>query len=255
MLPIELKTLVKDSVALLGSVVHRELGDLAYRRIESIRFEMTKLRAMSPKQAHEKLAETLKRFQKLTPKERFDITHAFTLMLEVMNSCENAYRTYRLKTRKPVKLKKTEAIIYVLTAHPTEARSPVNVAVFHELQLALTDVLHSDFEGHRERILNLLEIAWRLLTARARKPSVEDEAEHLYSVLLREENLSVLLTASRDLGPIYIRSWVGGDRKWRRYSLAEVSISWRAIVLSGRGKIQGLPFQRRKLSSSFLSLE
>lgn len=212
-LPYELRTLVRRAVALLGQVIRRELGDKAYQRIEHIRRTMAASRGRPSDAVQAALMATLKLLRDLTTEERFYIAHSFALMLELMNACENAYRTYRLGQRPRARpARRPKAIIYVLTAHPTEARSPVNIAVFHEIQRALIDALVGGFEAEEERLRHLLEVAWRLLTARRRKPRVEDEAEHIYSILLRDETLRTLLTAARDLAPIYIRTWVGGDK-------------------------------------------
>src|SRR5262249_25768876 len=101
---------------------------------------MAALRGRPADAVHAALMATLKLLRGLTTEERFYIAHSFALMLELMNACENAYRTYRLRQRPRVRpARRPKAIIYVLTAHPTEARSPVNIAVFHEIQSALID--------------------------------------------------------------------------------------------------------------------
>ena len=76
--------------------------------------------------------------RKLKPRQRLEIALSFALMLELMNACENAYRTWRLRSSPRFKLaRRPRAIIYVLTAHPTESRSPETIALFHEIQRAL----------------------------------------------------------------------------------------------------------------------
>ncbi|MBI3558290.1 MAG: phosphoenolpyruvate carboxylase [Deltaproteobacteria bacterium] len=212
-LPTQLRALVKQAVALLGDVIRDELGVPAYRRIEFLRREMAKTRGRSARVAHDKLHRAYDGLRALNPKQRLEIAHSFGLMLEVMNACENAYRTYRLAQKPPEKFKsRPDAIIYVLTAHPSEARSPDNILVFHAIQESLQAALAAGFDGERERLRHLLEIVWRLSVARRMKPSVSDEAEHLYSILLRPETLSTLLNASREIAPFYVRTWVGGDK-------------------------------------------
>ncbi len=212
-LPTELRSLVKQAVALLGDVIRDELGKPAFRRIETIRRDMAATRSGSAKAEHAKLRSTLAGLRRLNRRQRLEIAHSFGLMLEVMNACENAYRTYRLAQKSPLKLKtQPDAIIYVLTAHPTEARSPDNIMVFHAIQEVLRAALATGFDRERERLRHLLEIVWRLSVARNSQPSVADEAEHIYSILLRPETLSVLLDASREIAPFYARTWVGGDK-------------------------------------------
>ena len=43
-LPVELRALVRRSVALLGEVIRRELGAAGYARVEKIRREMAEIR-------------------------------------------------------------------------------------------------------------------------------------------------------------------------------------------------------------------
>lgn len=235
-LPPELRALVRQTVASLGEVIRRELGSVAYKRIECIRRDMASLREARPQAAHDTLMKTLTSLKKLSAQDRFYIAHSFGLMLEVMNACENAYRTYRLRERPKTKISHgPKAIVYVLTAHPTEARSPETIAVFHQLQGVLIEALETRFDEQASKIRHLLEIAWRLMAARRSKPSVEDEAEHVYSIVLRDETLIQLLESGTDIAPVYIRTWVGGDKDGHpgvdeKVMIASMSLSRRRIV-------------------------
>ena len=90
---------------------------------------------------------------------------------------------------------------YVLTAHPTEARSPENIAIFHQIQCVLIEVLEENPENSKPiwsqqkqtDMKHLLEIAWRTWIVRHRSPKVKDEAEHIYSMLFRGEVFAELL--------------------------------------------------------------
>jgi len=174
-------------------------------------------------------------------------------MLELMNACEAAYRSYRLRRRPPASgfTTESEGIIFVLTAHPTEARSPDNIALFHRIQQTLLawleeggisrDVGRDRLPDHprgtrEEELLHLLELAWRMPIARGRKPDVEDEAEHLYSILLRQENLESLLQANRRIARVLVRTWVGGDKDGNPF-------------VDAHRMIQSLTLARRRLVS------
>jgi len=222
-LPESLRALVKTSVAVLGEVIERELGRKAYLRIEAIRKRMASVRTASTPKTTRQLQAVYRDLKKLKPQERIDIAIAYTLMLELMNACENAYRTFRLRDRHehPVLHEKNAPLLsnpevtpitYVLTAHPTESRSSRNIAIFYEIQKLLVRTLERGGALDRAELKSLLEIAWRVPIMRSRKPSVEDEAEHLYSVALRDENLETILRVSRQDTPVYLRSWVGGDK-------------------------------------------
>jgi phosphoenolpyruvate carboxylase len=215
----ELRNLVKWSVALLGEIIEDELGKKAYQHIEQTRRRMAKIRKSSNAVVAAELNKTYQELKKLKPEDRLSFARSYTLMLELMNACENAFRTHRLQMRtanteiqKAVSRPCPEAILFVLTAHPTEARSPENISIFHEIQKELANALHSGIPRSQEKMRSLLLLAWHLPIVRHRKPKVQDEAEHIYSILLRDSNLSLLLDLSRSLTPIYIRSWVGGDK-------------------------------------------
>jgi phosphoenolpyruvate carboxylase len=212
-LPAGLRRLVSRAVAVLGEVVRRAEGDAVYWRIERLRRDMAGLREAPDEAAESSLARHLRRFRAMPRRERFAFAHAYSLMLELMNACENAYRTYRLRRRMaspPARGRR--AVVYVLTAHPTEARSPRSIALFHAIQGALVHALEEGFDRHEQALRHLLALAWHVTSARRRRPRVEDEAEHLYSIVLRDETLGALLDASRDLVPVYVRTWVGGDK-------------------------------------------
>jgi phosphoenolpyruvate carboxylase len=211
-----LKSLVDQAVTLLGEVLKAETGPAAFARIEGLRQKMAGLRSVGEEKQDSILAKELMALENLSPKERQDCARAFTLMLELMNACENAYRNYSIQEHAmPAPKEKPDAVIYVLTAHPTEARSPANIWVFHSIQNCLADFFKNDFEFSPQakgELRHLLALAWRITVVRTRKPRVQDEAEHIFSTLLREETLRPLLQASRSLAPVFVRSWVGGDK-------------------------------------------
>lgn len=212
-LSVELRSLVKWSVSILGDVIQDRLGAKAYRRIEDIRARMTQLRQASEKKVNRELESVYHLLQQLSAKDQLEIARAFTLMLELMNTCENAYRTHRLRLHSKLRVyPKNTRIIYVLTAHPTEARSPDNIFIFHEIQKELIEAIRNGQTRSSERLRSLIDLAWQTSIVRDRKPRVQDEAEHIYSILLRDSNLSLLLDLSRETIPVAIRSWVGGDK-------------------------------------------
>ena len=221
-LSIELRSLVNESVTLLGEVIQRELGSKAFAQIESIRQQMTRLRESSESESFRQLQKMTDTFKRKSAKQRYEIAHAFTLMIEVMNVSENAYRSYRLSAQPKPVLKNPipDSITYVLTAHPTEARSPQNVAIFHQIQNLLTQILESTTAGKKVRfsmhqkndVRHLLEIAWRTPVVRQRSPKVKDEAETIYNHVFRDDVLLSLMAANDRQIPFRLHSWVGGDK-------------------------------------------
>ena len=208
----QLRRLVSQSVALLGETIRENLGNAAFARIEATRREMAAIRNASDNRAARVLTEQLRMLKKLSKQERAEFARAYTMMLELMNACENAYRSHRLKASysAPATDSRPDSIIYVLTAHPTEARSPESIWVFHQIQQVLTEALGSAglSDDLKKSLTHWLEVAWRTPLVRQRKPRVHDEAEHVYSTLLRDESLRPLLAAARECAPVYVRSWV-----------------------------------------------
>jgi phosphoenolpyruvate carboxylase len=206
-LPPELRELVQESGAILGAVIKREAGSAAFRAIENIRSGMAGLRDQEPEAVSQRLREELEALRKLTSPNRHTVAKAFTLFLELMNSCENAYRSLRLRERRPPPEQRQEALVYVLTAHPTEARAPENIAIFQGVQKVLLRGLEGG--SWKEELRHQLELAWHAYPTRQRAPNVRDEAHHIYGTSLRPEILSLL---TRETAPFYLRTWVGGDK-------------------------------------------
>jgi phosphoenolpyruvate carboxylase len=213
-LPSELKEMVSKSVAVLGHVIQRELGKKGYQQIEAVRREMVKMRGLSSQRATQCLQDLLERLRKLNFREQLDLARSFTLMLELMNANENAFLSVRIRNRPRVDQKSSvKALIYVLTAHPTEARSPQNIQVFHQIQEVLFRGFNSEFASIEGELFHLLQMAWRVSIVRKAPPTVADEANHIYTTVLREEILQVLLRfGQKNNPPVYLRSWVGGDK-------------------------------------------
>jgi phosphoenolpyruvate carboxylase len=213
----ELRHMVSASGALLGAIIRRERGEKEYQIIESTRREMASLRGLSTDQAYRRLVQRFEILSRLDREQKRAVGHAFSLLLELMNACENAWRTHRLrkKHRDADHFKSVpDGIVSVLTAHPTEARSPENVSLFHRIQELILEAFEKGEHGWdqiQSRLEHELELAWRVPIARNRKPTIEDEAIYLYSILLKPEILRAILAAN-DRVPFYFRSWVGGDK-------------------------------------------
>ncbi len=218
----ELRHLIRESVSLLGEVIKRELGQKGFAQIEDIRVQTTNLRETSNSVAFTKLTALKHELEKNNPEQRYQIAHAFTLMIQLMNTVENAYRSHRLKVNKKPKSSEIhpENITYVITAHPTEARSAQNIAVFHEIQKILHEILATnELEKktriklyQKENLLHYLELAWRIPVMRNRSPKVKDEAETLYGQLFRKNILKTLMNANERKVNFRIHSWIGSDK-------------------------------------------
>lgn len=211
-LPKELTSLVDWSVTELGNVIESELGKEGFQRVESIR----RFVKSSEGQKLEGLLQLKEDLASLSALEQHHIAHSFSLMLELINSCEAAYRTFRLKAEfKEEKNEETHSygrIIHVLTAHPTESRNSDIIYYFKKIQELLEKRLDHPRLQDAQELHVLLKWVWRIPMSKQRKPSVMDEAEYIYSLVLREEIINIFIEQREQKLPFYIRTWVGGDK-------------------------------------------
>lgn len=207
----ELTHLVDWSVSELGKVIETEIGTAGFRRIENIR-RFVKTPA---KRKIEGLLKLKAQLESLSSEEQYQVAHAFALMLELINSCESAYRTHRLQQEQRsehVAVREYQRVIHVLTAHPTESRSPDIIFYFKKIQKILVQRLEAPRPEDEKELRNLLLWAWQIPMSKQRRPSVMDEAAYIYSLALDKEVIEVYLKQRSSKQPFYIRTWVGGDK-------------------------------------------
>lgn len=212
-IPKELQSLVYWATDLLGQSIKKQYGKETFDLVESCRRDMKSIRSAPHAEAVNVLEKNQNKFKKVSDKRLREFAHSFSLMLELINRCESAYRFYRLQGRKSEKFKeKPHAVIFVFTAHPTEARSPETLKVFQEIYKILVVALNRGPEFVEDRIRFYLELALNISMARSAKPTVEDEARYLYSYILRDEIISQQIKFAKDGTNVSFRSWVGGDK-------------------------------------------
>ena len=209
----ELQELVSWSVAILGEAIQCAYGRKVYNDIEKLRLKMKNLRGKTPNDVFKGLEVQLQTMRKHTDEQLHQICHSYSLMLELINRCETAYRSYRLESRENnIPEKKPHAIIFVLTAHPTEARSPELLGLFESIQKILIRAITEDKELCRDELFHSLLISLKVALARKAKPTVIDEANNIYGYILKDEILESLIKFSRAEVNVSFRSWVGGDK-------------------------------------------
>lgn len=91
----ELKHLVHITMDELGRSFKAEVGTEIHTKLMNIRKRMVKLRDMDLEPTIKHLEQELKQLENLSKDELFQLTQGFTLMMEIMNICENAYRSWR----------------------------------------------------------------------------------------------------------------------------------------------------------------
>jgi len=212
-LPIELRQLVRILIGTLGQVILSASGQKIFDEVERLRIAMKDLRGNHHLAQGEILEACFVNLKTLNAAEQFSIAHAFALKLELINAAENAYRTFRLEQKKKiVPQNPPKAIVFVLTAHPTESRSVDLIHLFFEIQELCLRHLRGEEGTIQETLTHLIFLAWKIPTAKNKSPSIQDEARHIYSIVFRESIIASLIEMKQRGINIQFRTWVGGDK-------------------------------------------
>ncbi|MCB0368563.1 MAG: phosphoenolpyruvate carboxylase, partial [Bdellovibrionales bacterium] len=209
-LPRELRQLVRKTTTILGKIIYELEGEKFYKKVESFREQLKKTRTKS------KIPEVVSKLNASLQKERnselFKLAHAFSLQLELVNVCEAAYRTWRQRQRtSPLALKTKLSLVYVLTAHPTEARSTKVVEIIEALLPLLIEEINNNFYINENALATQLRKLWLQPLSKVTKPSVLDEAEYIYSVIFASDIFDYILQEKPGFD-LKLRTWVGGDK-------------------------------------------
>ena len=208
----DLKHLVSQSVKTLGYAVKEIHGDELFNEIESIRKKMKLVRGEDAPLVEKALKSVYQNLSKADDKELRLVAKAFSLMLELINACEAAYRSHRLEDYQIKMSDCPDTIIYVFTSHPTESRSRHFLKLMSRVENLLIEGLKSDFGQIEMRLLHLMRIAVRLDLANNKRPQVSDEMEEIFQTVLNPEILTEQVSLFEIGIPVSFRTWVGGDK-------------------------------------------
>ncbi len=208
----ELKELVFVSVKILGEAIKEVHGNHLFQQIETLRIRMKKVRSAEPVLVEKELNAVYKKLAGNKTEELRQIAKAFSLMLELINTCETAYRSHLLSEFKITAAKKPRAVIYVFTSHPTESRSKEFLQLMGSVEELLIRGLETDLESIKAKLLYLLKIAIRLDLANNRKPLVKDEMDQIFHFVLSPKILLEQINLKKNGYTVNFRTWVGGDK-------------------------------------------
>lgn len=208
----DLRDLVSQSVKLLGNAVKEIYGPKLYETIESLRTKMKSVRGKEAETVHSALETVYVRLKNEKTAELSKIAKAFSLMLELINSSEAAYRSFRLKDLKFESTTTPHSLVYVFTSHPTEARSREFLFLTDKVEALLLKALEDGFESIRDKLFHLLRIALRINLANTERPQVKDEAEQIFHTVLDEDILCEQIALRQKGIDVFFRTWVGGDK-------------------------------------------
>ncbi len=209
----DLKRLVHTSVGLLGGAIAKEFGSATFKNVESMRQRMKSIRRDSTGRSQTLLKRELRALEKLDSNELLKLARSYAVMLELMNVCESAYRSFRLKkTLKEPSQTRMRRLTFVLTAHPTESRRPEVLRLFADIQRVLETHLDQPWRDLESQLGWRLRLLLRRSMARHKKPKVGDEADLIYATALRTELLDQLIHMNQMGLKVRLRTWVGGDK-------------------------------------------
>lgn len=245
-LPKELTSLVNQALEMLGRAIQSQYGKSIYRDVESIRTQFKKVRSKNHSTRllmHRKVSRLLK---KRRPEDKLKIAHSFSVALELINACENAFRSHRLAQRGQTPLKtQNQSMIFVLTAHPTESRSRQCVEILTQITEKIFDHLQKSQskDSLEEEIFHYIHLFLKIPLSKTKIPTVADEAEYIYSILFQKDSLQTQIKRSQIGSPLYVRSWVGGDKDGHpgvndKVMLRSLSQSRRHILLAISDRVQ-----------------
>jgi len=239
-LPRELHRLVRKVTNTLGDIIREEEGDTFYADVENYRLYLKKMRNGANKERLVTLHDSL---TKESNSRQLKIAHAFALQLEIVNACETTYRTWKLKqSPRGHRPPKKNELTFVLTAHPSEARSSLVVNFVQRLVDVLLAGLQRNFIFNEEEIKTLIRLLWSIPLAKKVSPSPVDEAEYLFSLLFSERMKEFIFSESLPYN-LKIRTWVGGDKdghpRINSFVMKQcLSVSRKHILLTLRGYLE-----------------
>ncbi len=214
-LPSTLKHLISQTIALWGSCLRDIYGEEFFNEIESLRVASKKIASKPTQKQSADLTALLEGLRKKKSEDLHLIAQSFGLMLELMNRCETVYRTTRLEERtSPTSEPKKSpyALIYVFTAHPTEARSEEVLKLFKVIEQTLHEALNEGFDKISQKLEGYLKLAVKISMVKRERPTVEDEATSIYRYALAEDILQLQCELRERELTLHFRSWVGGDK-------------------------------------------
>lgn len=208
----ELKDLVFMSVKTLGEAVIEVHGRQLYREIERLRLRMKKVRGKEAAIVEREMNAVYRSLRKTDTEELRQIAKAFSLMLELINTCETAYRSHLHESLRLSWESHPRALIYVFTSHPTESRSPHFLKLMEKIEGLLIQGLVSGLDSIHDELLYLLKIAVRVDLANNRKPQVKDEMDQIFHFVLGPKILLEQIGLRRQGMSVNFRTWLGGDK-------------------------------------------
>ncbi|MEC7276289.1 MAG: phosphoenolpyruvate carboxylase [Bdellovibrionota bacterium] len=252
-LPLSLRSLIRKATDVYGKAIKEVHGRKVFNQIEDLRVSMKSTRTESDDVKYALLKKKYQKLQKLPDEELMAISHVYSLYMELINRCEAVYRKYRLKEKEGDRIEEESpyAVIYVFTAHPTEARSPESLELFKVIESILYTLLWDERSREREsqRLHHIFKILLRTSMAKMTPPEVLDEAHQIYETVLDSKILREQVMLHQRGITAHFRTWVGGDKDGHPFVESKVML---ASLQRSRKKILSFVSKNLKQSQSLL---
>ncbi|OEH46555.1 Phosphoenolpyruvate carboxylase [Legionella parisiensis] len=113
-LPRDLSRMVSWSLTRLGKAIAEVYGEETYERIEQIRLSMQDTIGSESFVLRNALFSLQAELSKLDRNQLYQIAHGFSLIMELINACESAYRIFRINQREDKKSTLTGLRVFIM---------------------------------------------------------------------------------------------------------------------------------------------
>lgn len=252
-LPPALRTLIRNATDVYGKAIKEVYGKKIFNHVEDLRLKMKDTRLLSEDEKYPILQQKYKKLKRLERNDLMAIAHSLSLYMELINRCEAVYRKHRLKEKEGDRIEEESpyAVIYVFTAHPTEARSPESLELFRVIEKILYAVLWDEKSRQREsqRLHHIFKLLLRTSMAKMSPPGVLDEAHQIYNTVLDPKILREQVMLHQRGITAHFRTWVGGDKDGHPF--VESSVMLKSLQNS-RKKISAFVLKNLKHSKELI---
>ncbi len=208
---------VNVCATLLGEAITHTHGKDALTLAEDLRKQAAQARGMEEKEAVKQLFRLLEYIGDLSPEQTLWVAKAFSIYLVLINACENAYRTSRLKLTigqgaPPLR----GCLIYVLTAHPTEIRSAPSISLIRRITGVLTGWFSRGADkpplpDEEKELSALIRLMWQFGIHKDSPVTPTEEVDHIAGQF-SDKILAEILSLRRRGADLRFRTWAGGDK-------------------------------------------
>jgi phosphoenolpyruvate carboxylase len=202
---------------LLGEAIVHTHGTETLTLVEDLRKQAALEKETGGEEEKKRLARLLENIEGLSPEQALWTARAFAIRLALINLCENAYRTSRLRETPEHRAPSLEGcLIFVLTAHPTEVRSASGILVGRRITSVLTAWFSRGADtpilaDEKRELSALIRLLWQTGFHKDSPVTPAEEVDHIAGQF-SDDIIREILKLRRRGADLRFRTWVGGDK-------------------------------------------